>query len=329
MKKKQYLMKSTHTSVLCGRGLSTTVVLCDSPRSHELTLARKFSFMAKNLDAVLQSIDSFKSDISASLAKIEERLAKVENLPQNGANIEDVGQHDQQLVDSRSFVSSGKRLQRDNRALPSTDYSHLGGEDADSLLHRYKGVRDSFSSVRLPDNLYFGGRQTGLDAKVRDSAALLNNSARYTETALKAVSSLYDQVVGQLDADINLDSVRWLTEDLSVCLVAQMRFMQEEQAGLVVASTYGPRAKMLFKTLGSSSTGFGDPKLVRCMETAANLASLAAKEDSSQRGQGSWRGPGRGHGGFGQRGGFQKRFNRDYNPGFNPANLPAEREESQ
>ncbi len=286
--------------------------------------------MEQKLDAVLQTVTSLKSDCDQRLALLADRLDKLER---NSANVDTNCQYGDQagscLTRQLGSCSTTAALLGVQGVQSTT--SGFCDVDTDPLLNKYKGVRGSFSSVRLPDDFYFGEKVSGIDSKSKDSAILLSLTAKYVETALKIVGALTDT----LDASetVSVDEVRARTEDLGVTLVSCMCHMQEEHAGLVVAGTYGPKARAFFRNLGAGSSGIGNPRLVRHMETAANLASLAPNDEFSQRGRGHgfqgnfshWSGRGRGQG----RGGFQRNRFRDSTPGFQPVSVPIERDDQQ
>ena len=65
----------------------------------------------------------------------------------------------------------------------------------------------------------------------------------------------------------------WMTvNDLMICMVSHMHFIQEWHAGLVVVGTYRAPAKQLFDSMGGTTTSFAHPQIVQRVETAAKLA---------------------------------------------------------
>ncbi len=48
--------------------------------------------------------------------------------------------------------------------------------------------------MRLSDDLYFSGRNQGLDVKSKDIASVLSSTARYVETTLKIMGALQGMV---------------------------------------------------------------------------------------------------------------------------------------
>ncbi len=135
--------------------------------------------------------------------------------------------------------------------------------DMDSLQHKFKSVKDAYASVKLPEDLYFSGRQQGIEKGSRESATILSGAATYGEAALKVTSSL-QELYGESDQ----------LDDLTIILVAFMRFLQERHAGLVVAGTYGPKAKQLFDSIGAGNSSIGHPQILQRVETVAKLTAF-------------------------------------------------------
>ncbi len=169
-------------------------------------------------------------------------------------------------------------------------------------------MKDSYSTVRLPDDLYFSARQQGINNKSKDAANILSRVAKYTKATLK--------VIGQLSQNHSEDTeIQDSVNDLMICMVSQMRFLQERHASLVVAGTYGVCAKRLFDSIGGTTTSFAHPQILQRVETAAKLASYQPREETSSfsdrpfrgRGHGAWRGRGSFRGPFrGQGSDFQQ-----------------------
>ncbi len=103
-------------------------------------------------------------------------------------------------------------------------------------------MKDSVSAVCLPGDLYFSGKQTGIDSKLRDTANVLSGVACYNETALKLARALQAKLSDDSN-NVDAKGVQAQLDDLMLTLIGQMRYLQERQAGLVVAGSFGPKAK--------------------------------------------------------------------------------------
>ncbi len=279
------------------------------------------------LDLLLQQFTTFKSEVATAFANVETQLKQQNGLKELETSVktdrstEDNGQH----VDTP--VHSGERQSSDQLRTSAVSNTGFVNVETEPLQARFRAIKDSVANHRLADDLYFGGRPQGVDKTSREAANILSSTSKYIETALKLTGSLHEETSGDSGVQEKLD-------DLTVVLVACMRQLQEKQAGLVVAGTYGVKAKRMYDSLSSTNSNFGHPQILQRVEQAAKLASLA-REDSSfphQQHRGgfrgcpfsssSWRGRGqsnfRGHG----------RGHSDFNPGFQSLPMPTEREES-
>ncbi len=227
---------------------------------------------ADEFQQILQSISTLKTEFSTQFAQLDQRLTQLESggsssggssVPNAGSATDHVDVHVvNQPLDVRIPTS-----------LPHPD-SGFGAVDSDTLQHWFTSIKDSHSGVCLPDDLYFAGRAQGLDTKYKDTAAVLNSSAHFVETALKVTGALQETLSQEPDAP-----ARPIADDLMITLVVLLHHLQEKHAGLVVAGTYRPKAKKLFDSIGSGVSVIGHPQILQHVETVTKLTAFQPREE--------------------------------------------------
>ncbi len=124
-------------------------------------------------------------------------------------------------------------------------------------------------------------------------AGILSTLARYTETCLKV---LQDIVAHRSDPGYVVNTH---LDELSTCLVAQLRFLQEEQNTLFMQGSFGKKTHALFRQFKRNTSTLGSAD-IKVLHAAVTLAAIPPEPSGPPRG---W---GRGfssHGPF--RGGYQ------------------------
>ncbi len=199
----------------------------------------------------------------------------------------------------------------------------------DMLQQQYLAIRDTVQKRKLPADLVFTTSKTGLSSQTRDTAHVIANTTKYTETGLTLLDSLLEEARQQNRPTDNLES-------LSVVLLVQVRYLQEEFSSLVVQGTFGDRTQKLFRSLQKHTSAF-TPAVLEQVKTAAQLAAIA-EPPFSQRGRqfrggfrrdfhrghfnSGFRGRGRGY----HRGGFNNNPS-SHLPGFQQRDVPFEHQE--
>ena len=151
----------------------------------------------------------------------------------------------------------------------------------------YLSVRNRHSSVKLPQELTLPeSGKTGIKRADQPMLNVISKSAKHVETAFKVLKSA---------DNTNPDQT---FEDLFTVLYDLMQFLQEEQASVIVNSTFDPTVGRFFRALqrGGSFT----PAAIENLRSAASIAAVYRPSTSStQRGRGQG---GRGGSYFNQRG---------------------------
>ena len=131
----------------------------------------------------------------------------------------------------------------------------------------------------------------------------MQKCARYAETSLKILSVLKNSEQSPNGTDI---------DDLITVSTAQIRYLQEEYAGIIIDSKYGHDTAQTFRALQRNTSIFPQSVLDR-VETAVNLTSLNRDRDRrggrGNRGRG-WYFSGRGY----SRNNQYRGTGRGYNP---------------
>ena len=151
----------------------------------------------------------------------------------------------------------------------------------------YLTVRNKHSSLKLPVELTLpDGGKTGIKRSDQPMLNVISKSAKHVETAFKVLKNADDTNTEETYAD------------LFTVLYSLMQNLQEEQAALVVNSTFDPTVGRFFRALqrGGSFT----PAAIENLRSAASIAAVYRPSSSStQRGRGYG---GRGNSFFNQRG---------------------------
>ena len=155
-------------------------------------------------------------------------------------------------------ASLGRRVRHDN----SSGFAAIQSED---LQAEYGAIRDTVAHHKLPRDLKFSSSSRGIKAQSRDSARISSASARYVETCIKIASSV--QAATEVSDEI---------DDLLICLIAHMWYVQEEHCLLTVGSNYGPRTQQIFRMI-HNNPGQYTPAVIEELKTSATLAALPAE----------------------------------------------------
>ena len=132
----------------------------------------------------------------------------------------------------------------------------------------FASIKASVQHIRLPAELTLATSGTsGLKKGDQQSHALLSKIARYTETVFKLLQSREDPY-----------------EDVFSCLFALMRYIQDEQAALLVQSSFDPTVARFFR--GLRRGGGLTPDAIEDLRSAASIAAVyrpPQQHQSSQR----------------------------------------------
>ena len=147
--------------------------------------------------------------------------------------------------------------------------------------------------IRLPPSLKLSDSRQGLKRESQTTYNTVARCGKYAETSLKILSQLHtdDPIV----------------KDLVVIQAAQVKYLAEEQAALLVQGNFNDTTAKIYRTLQRHTSAFADSESLELLRSATTLAAAAAPQESR-----SFRGSGRGfynnqgnRGRGGYRGGFR------------------------
>ena len=163
-------------------------------------------------------------------------------------------------------------------------------EDAQAT---FASIKASVQHVRLPAELTLASSgATGLKKGDQQSHTLLSKIGRYAETIFKILQAKDDPY-----------------EDIFASVFALMRFLQEEQASLLVQSSFDPTVARFFRNLRRG--GGLTPDAIEDLRSAASIAAVYRPPQQHQSYQ-SQRGFGRGQQSFQQRDFFRSSLQRNF-----------------
>ena len=163
-------------------------------------------------------------------------------------------------------------------------------EDAQAT---FASIKASVQHVRLPAELTLASSgATGLKKGDQQSHTLLSKIGRYAETIFKILQAKDDPY-----------------EDIFASVFALMRFLQEEQASLLVQSSFDPTVARFFRNLRRG--GGLTPDAIEDLRSAASIAAVYRPPQQQQSYQ-SQRGFGRGQQSFQQRDFFRSSLQRNF-----------------
>ena len=139
--------------------------------------------------------------------------------------------------------------------------SSVNSQDNDKgLQEEYRVIKDSVARVKLPKDFKISDTNKGIKRSEQPKAAILNNSAGYSETLLKLLLSV--------DSDTPIGEEK-INSMLTVTL-AQLRYIQEEKSMLLVNSSLGEGVGRLYRQFRDNTTMFSSGD-IRTMESCVSL----------------------------------------------------------
>jgi len=171
-------------------------------------------------------------------------------------------------------------------------------------------IKDSLARVKLPNDLKVNDTFRGVARKDQPRSTVVSKCARYGETLIKLLSALDPENVGEGDI-----------QDLTTIAVAQIRYLQEEHALMLVNSNFGDNVEKIYRTFRTNTSAFS-PDAISSLEAAVSMANHMP--DTNSRGRGNWGNRGAPFGRGGYRGGSYRggrgygQYGRGYNNAYNP-----------
>ncbi len=272
-----------------------------------------FAEVNANIRDLKLNQETFEKTIASRINDLEKTVA---------AEDSKVSDHDQ----SRDMSTSDKLRPQSPSAGVSLGFSSIQSED---LQLQFNAIKDSLQRQKLAPDLHLTTAKTGISNQCRDSATILATTSKYVGTSFKLVDGLLVKLE-TADQSVQQDLKALLTVQL-----AELRYIQEEYAALVVQGTFGSKTHKLFRSLQKHTSAF-TPSVIEQVKTAAELATFVEPGLEQIHQRGGFRGGFRGYNNqtsFRGRGGFRGRFRGGFHqsqqqyPGFQPREVPSERAE--
>ena len=233
-----------------------------------------------SLESGLQDIRSILQDISAKIVSPEQTSA--EPAPTITPTPEAPAINSTPDTPSPSAIPRSVTADNSNVINPT--------EDAQAT---FASIKASIQHVRLPAELTLASSgASGLKKGDQQSHTLLSKIGRYAETIFKVLQAKDDPY-----------------EDIFACVFALMRFLQEEQASLLVQSSFDPTVARFFRNLRRG--GGLTPDAIEDLRSAASIAAVYRPPQQHQSYQ-SQRSFGRGQQSFQQRDFFRSSLQRNF-----------------
>ena len=200
-------------------------------------------------------------DINTVLQSILDRLAAIET--KQGAL---------DAPDSSQGASSGQASGHPSPT-PETDTSVGASRD---IQGEFAAIRDSLQRVKLPSDIRLNdSNKQGVRRQDHPTANILIKCARYIETLFKILSQCsIESSQAPQDLKESLDTL------FTVCL-ANIRYIQEEYASIIVQGTFDHVTTKMFKSLQKNNSVFS-PQQVEILQNAASISAAASHHTSDR-----------------------------------------------
>ena len=131
----------------------------------------------------------------------------------------------------------------------------------DDIEGEFMTVKDSVQKICLPPDLKLNESRQGIKREDQPTLNLITKSARYIETALK--------ILGEgvaIKSPLTNDQL----DQIFICQVAHLHYLQDEYATLVVKSRFDPTTSQFFRSLQRHTSGL-NPAVLKNLQVAASI----------------------------------------------------------
>ena len=194
-----------------------------------------------------------------------------------------------------------------------------------SYLRDFDQLKDKLSKIPLPPHLKLSDSSAGIKAESKPVTKVIAKAARFGETGLKLLAAISSSQEGDSEPGYHLTD-----EDIGslyTIFAAQIQYMQQEYAGIIVKNTFDDETSRLFRQFENHTSAFSASQLEN-VRVAAELASISSRRNSERgrgRGDRNFNSSGRGRGfgggfgsgfGSGRGGGYSRLPGPGHNGGF-------------
>lgn len=178
----------------------------------------------------------------------------------------------------------------------------LDGSECALIQQEFNVIKDALQKVKLPNDLKIDESKQGVSRSDQKRMFVIQKCGRYGETLLKLLSTVQHDTITPGDI-----------QDMVTIVVAQMRYLQEEHAMLLVNNNFGEDVEKVYRQLRRNTTQF-TPDALETLQAAINLSNHSAEGGRYNRGRSSYRGRG---GRFNSRGrGYYSTYSRNSVPPY-------------
>ena len=145
-------------------------------------------------------------------------------------------------------------------------------------LKEFDQVKDSVARITLPQHLKLVDSQTGIKAESKRTLEVISKTAHIAETGFKILSSLTPTTT---NSDTQPNSVTVSQDNLGALFTlfaAQMQFLQQEYANIVVKNTFDEETSRLFRQFENHTSAFSSSQLAN-VRVAAELAAVSSRQN--------------------------------------------------
>ena len=142
------------------------------------------------------------------------------------------------------------------------------GSEADELQEQFNLLKSPLDRVILPPLYKLHDSRSGVKREDQLALNILSKCGRYVETCLK--------FLGSVDTDRPVD-----LEPLTTVLLANIKYLQDEYAALLVKGKFDNNTAQLFRSLQKNNSGF-TAENIHNVKIAAELSSFAQKPSHLQ-----------------------------------------------
>ena len=147
----------------------------------------------------------------------------------------------------------------------------------------FQSIKDSVQKVKLPPELKLDESKQGIKREDQQTLNVLSRTARYAETTLKVLST-FDDIQYNESVDNKLAQIVKIQQ-------AQICYLRDEYANLIVQSKFDKSTSQTFRALHKNTSGL-NPQALQNLKLASAIsasASVPSKEAVTPRPRDSWR----------------------------------------
>ncbi len=140
----------------------------------------------------------------------------------------------------------------------------------------FQTIRDTVNNVKLPADLKVPDSKQGIKREDQQHSAVVAKCARYAETTLKLLFQAGEPANVTEDTLIRLYHVQ----------LAQVRYLQEEHASLIVQGQFDRNTARLYRTLQRNTSAFNEESLATLRNATTIAAAYRPPRFSNNQGRG-------------------------------------------